>query len=212
MEKNTRCAIRLTGTEQVRIALQKRYLPGCHKKIKYSGDNKNYCFRLLPEQFPFQAENVLNPENRPRQRNCIWISEPDAGLPQNLTIRFPHAVCCSSLEIVFDTNLDAVSPYIVPPECVRDYSVEAECNGQRIGIAEVKDNRQRFRVHDFPGKEYHAFHLKIKSTWGDPSARIFQIRVYRSRFIPASTVKEYSATLHGQSGTESQRWWKETKP
>ena len=78
-------------------------------------------------------------------------------------------------------------------------------NGQRIGIAEVKDNRQRFRVHDFPGKEYHAFHLKIKSTWGDPSARIFQIRVYRSRFIPASTVKEYSATLHGQSGTESQR-------
>lgn len=212
MEKNTRCAIRLTGTEQVRIALQKRYLPGCHKKIKYSGDNKNYCFRLLPEQFPFQAENVLNPENRPRQRNCIWISEPDAGLPQNLTIRFPHAVCCSSLEIVFDTNLDAVSPYIVPPECVRDYSVEAECNGQRIGIAEVKDNRQRFRVHDFPGKEYHAFHLKIKSTWGDPSARIFQIRVYRSRFIPASTVKEYSATLHGQSGTESQQWWKETKP
>ena len=64
----------------------------------------------------------------------------------------------------------------------------------------------------YPGKEYHAFHLKIKSTWGDPSARIFQIRVYRSRFIPASTVKEYSATLHGQSGTESQRWWKETKP
>ena len=190
--------IHLSGSEQIRAALQKRYLPACHKKRFYRGDNKNYCFRLLPEQFPFKAENVLNAESRPGKGNCIWISDPRIGLPQTLTIRFPNARICSSMEIIFDTNLDMESHYTVATECVKDYSLEAEANGERFLLAEVKENRMRFRTHNFTPEKYEAFHLKINATWGDPSARIFQIRIYRNGFIPAKTIKEYS-----EAGTSS---------
>lgn len=107
-----------------------------------------------------------------------WISEPAQPLPQSIQLDFPQPVKTSEVRIAFDTDL---SPWRYRPracQLVRDYTVEVSVGGKWKQVAEVKDNNFRHRVHAVREDSVEAVRVNVLSTWGDPSARIFEIRVY----------------------------------
>jgi hypothetical protein len=45
-------------------------------------------------------------------------------------------------------------------------------------VATEKRNRLRLMVHKFSAREIEAVRIRIDETWGNPAARIFEVRVY----------------------------------
>ena len=162
------------------VCTRKRHLPGVYCKpdgCYFSNDN--FCFTVLPEQHVFQPENVAETPPRPGLSPNLWISDPAQGLPQTLTLTCREPLTCSSVELVFDTNLDKKSPYGAAPECVKDYRIEALRGNAWFTVAEVSGNYQRVRRHSFASEKISAFRLTVLATNGDPSARLYNFRVFQ---------------------------------
>ena len=162
------------------VCTRKRHLPGVYCKpdgCYFSNDN--FCFTVLPEQHVFQPENVAVTPPRPGLSPNLWISDPAQGLPQTLTLTCREPLTCSSVELVFDTNLDKKSPYGVAAECVKDYRLEVLHGNTWFTVVEVAGNYQRVRRHSFAPEKISAFRLTVLATNGDPSARLYNFRVFR---------------------------------
>lgn len=162
------------------VCTRKRHLPGVYCKpdgCYFSNDN--FCFSVLPEQYVFQPENVAETPPRPGLSSNLWISDPAQGLPQTLTLTCREPLTCSSVELVFDTNLDKKSPYGAAAECVKDYRLEVLHGNTWFTVAEVAGNYQRVRRHSFAPEKISAFRLTVLATNGDPSARLYNFRVFR---------------------------------
>ncbi|OQA84299.1 MAG: FAD dependent oxidoreductase [Lentisphaerae bacterium ADurb.Bin242] len=184
VEPGKRYYIRLTGTGGLSVCYARCYLPGVYKARKIAagwppkGDNRNLCCRFQPEQRPFEAENLLNTHNRGGDHLSVWISDPAKGFPQTAEIVFPEKKSCGCVELVFDTNLDAVNIYSLQEECVRDYRLEGVCDGKPVALAEVSGNFLRFRKHIFQPLMLDGLRLTVNASNGAPSARVYQIRAY----------------------------------
>ncbi|MBR2438743.1 MAG: FAD-dependent oxidoreductase [Lentisphaeria bacterium] len=188
VEYGKRYYIRLSGPASVESCLNKRYLPGIWRSnlpISWppQGDNTNHSFNLIPEQRPFEGENIIKSENRGGDALSIWISDPKAAFPQTAQVTFPEKKTVSCVELVFDTSLEHINIYSSQQECVKEYVLEGICGDKTIVLAEEKDNYLRFRKHVFPPVELSALRLTVRSTRGDASARVYQIRAYEKAEI-----------------------------
>jgi len=127
-----------------------------------------------------RPENVINGVTRiVDERSNLWASNPDEGMPQWLELDFGRPQTFNAIYLTFDTDLNAphhTAP--MPAECVRDYDL-AYLDGERWHVLEsIKDNFQRRRVHRFAAVSAARIRLVVHATNGDPSARVFEIRVY----------------------------------
>ena len=66
----------------------------------------------------------------------------------------------------------------MPPKCARDYQIQIYDGSAWKTVADVKGNYQRRRIHLFPQIEGSKVKVVVTETNGDPSARIYEIRVY----------------------------------
>lgn len=184
IEPGTRYYIRLTGPNGLGVCYARCYLPGVYKARKImagwppKGDNMNLCGRFLPEQRPFEAANLLSTHNRGGDHLSAWISDPAKGFPQTAEIIFPEKKSCGCVELIFDTNLDALNIYAIQEECVRDYLLEGIRDGKTAVLAEISGNYLRFRKHIFEPRLLDGLRLTVKASNGAPSARVYQIRAY----------------------------------
>ncbi len=120
-----------------------------------------------------------------------WASAPGRDLPQQIELRWEQPQELSELQIVFDTGFerpltlthsDRFNERMVrgpQPECVRDYRVEMQCEGQWVEIARAKGNYQRRRVHRFECTGTSAVRIVCDATNGDDQVRVFEVRAYR---------------------------------
>ena len=60
----------------------------------------------------------------------------------------------------------------------RESPVEILVDGKWRMVVEEDENFLRHRIHAFPETEITALRVTVAETWGDPSARLFEIRVY----------------------------------
>jgi len=118
--------------------------------------------------------------------NNMWISDPQQPMPQWVELDFGKEKEVNSVYLTFDTDLKA-KRYIswemkveerMPPQCVRDYQVQVQKDGQWVTVAEAKNNYQRRRIHRFPAAQTAKIRVLITATNGDPSARIYEVRAY----------------------------------
>ena len=109
-----------------------------------------------------------------------WISDPAQKLPQTLTLDFGRPVAAREVRLTFDPNLNPLHPRgnPLPPTLVKAYAVEAFDGSEWITLATETRNTVRHRVHKFQSRTVTAVRIRIDETWGDPSARIFEVRVY----------------------------------
>lgn len=119
-----------------------------------------------------------------------WISDPHQSLPQWLELRFREPTRVSQVHLVFDTGLsrpltlthqDGFNSRMIrgpQPETVRDYDLQILDGGSHATVAEVRDNYQRKCIHRFDATKASGIRVLVRSTHGDKSARVFEVRAY----------------------------------
>ena len=80
--------------------------------------------------------------------------------------------------LVFDSDLTPLRAAPHPKQLVRAYTVEGCVDGTWKPLATESENVLRHRIHAFETATLSALRVTVTETWGDPSARIFEIRVY----------------------------------
>jgi hypothetical protein len=131
------------------------------------------------------ASNVIDGFARtlPKEPSRAWISDPKAKLPQAVDVAFASPEKVGEVRITFDSDY-YINPkwvkHTVPSALAKDYTLEVLGeNGKWEKIADVKDNSKRMAVHAFPVRTVKAVKVTVSGTWGDPSARVFEIKCYR---------------------------------
>jgi len=139
--------------------------------------------KIEPVQHPYEPENILSGVTRPDEWTHLWISHPALPLPQSATLECNRTVAFNAVYLTFDTNLGLFANlhlpnWRAPEETVRDYRLLCESNGiwQELGL--YRDNYLRRRIHRFKRMNAEKIRIEILSTWGAPSARLYEIRVY----------------------------------
>ena len=122
-----------------------------------------------------------------------WMSDPVAGLPATLELRWAAPVAVQQIQLIFDTGLhrfltlSQADGYTArmewgrpQPETVRDYRLEAKIGGEWRVIHTEVGNYQRRRVHCLTGDGAPASALRVvvTATHGLDHARICEVRVY----------------------------------
>lgn len=171
----------LSATPGVEVCLCRRYLPGLY--LKPDGcypANDHLAFEMEPPQDVFGGENVINGLTRAGRQPNMWLSDPDRPLPQSLTLTFDMPRTVSAVEFLFDTNLHHAPTTGAARECVRDYRLCACVAEQWETVLEIRDNYFRRRCHHFPPVHASALRLTVTATQGDPSARVYEVRVFEA--------------------------------
>lgn len=140
------------------------------------------AMKLSPPSYPFGAANINNGRAWPESLPNLWISDPAQPLPQNVDLIFSDAREVSTIEVSFDTNLSkpiqSEEPYYRSPECVRDWRVLALAEEGWREVYSERNNHQRKRTAHFSPVTTTALRLECCSTHGDPSARVYEVRLY----------------------------------
>ena len=115
-----------------------------------------------------------------------WVSAEQQPLPQWIRLDFEKPVKATEVRIAFDSDFNAVLPRALPDALAKDYVVEVKVGREGGGgeggewrrVAEVRGNWRQLVSHKFDATEISAVRVTVSATYGDPSARIFEIRVY----------------------------------
>ena len=132
------------------------------------------------------------PPDRARPGLHRWMSDPAAGLPAWLEVRWEAPVEIASLQLVFDTGLHRIltlsqaDGYTATmqwgrpqPETVRAYRIAGEVDGVWREVVSVSDNHQRRRVHALSEVvRARAMRITVTATQGIDHARILEVRAY----------------------------------
>lgn len=109
----------------------------------------------------------------------MWMSDPVEALPQWVQLAWDKPQTVREVRVVFDTNMNRIwYREIATPERVRDYKIQAQVDGAWKTAVEAKDNIQRLRIHKIDPVKTDRVRVVVTKTWGDKSARIFEVRVY----------------------------------
>ncbi|MFR9503728.1 MAG: FAD-dependent oxidoreductase [Rikenellaceae bacterium] len=116
-----------------------------------------------------------------------WSSK---GTEASLELKWDEVISLSQLELKFDTNVHrAIMMYKnptknakqiigIPPELVRNFSVEALINGQWQEIANIEDNIRRYVPLTFETIETNNIRINLHSTHGANDIKLYEIRCY----------------------------------
>ncbi|AWG23281.1 FAD-binding dehydrogenase [Flavobacterium faecale] len=118
-----------------------------------------------------------------------WQSD---GLNAELQLEWDNPIKLTKVEMKFDTNLQRrimmhknpdkatelgqVSG--VPPELIKNFSVEARVSGKWVEVAKVTNNKTRLVKTSFPEITTTAVRLKLADTHGAKNVKMFEIRCY----------------------------------
>ncbi len=143
----------------------------------------SYEMVIHPASNPYEATNLLSGISRPEQWTNIWVSDEKQSLPAWVSYELPDAKQFDTIHLTFDTNLNlahmSVPGLYRAPTCVRDYSILARTgNGKWEEVATCMGNYQRKRIHKIKRGLYDAVKIEVHATNGDPSARLYEMRIY----------------------------------
>lgn len=127
-------------------------------------------------------ENVVNGFSRiTDEEHYEWVSDPKEALPQWINLDFEKPSAINSVSLVFDTDITNPGtcwgmkfPHV--STCVKAYTVEVFDGKEWIKVARADDNFMRKCTHSFEAITAEKLRITVLETWGDPSARIMEIR------------------------------------
>ena len=157
-------------------------------KLKWRSQPKGiFVFNLTPQSTPYSGNNVRSGVNRPERWTNCWISDPHKSLPQSIEFEFSENKPVSRINLVFDADLDQ-NIYWPPPygklsygmveTMVKDYSISVDDGSGWKRIAEVTDNHQRCRSHEFSEIAARKIKIDCLATYGSAEARICEIQAF----------------------------------
>ena len=128
--------------------------------------------------------NVINGYSRILDaKQYEWVSDPKQALPQWLQLEFVAPTQINQVSLVFNTDMTnpgtcwhtgSKTPGVAT--CVKDYTVAVFDESKWICVADNKENFMRKRTHRFNAVTAQKLRITVTKTWGDPSARIMEVR------------------------------------
>lgn len=154
-----------------------------HGKMRRFSNGVTLAMIVDPPQHCFAAKNVLSGQTRPYAGTNLWRSDPEQPLPQWLELCWPAPELVCSVELTFAGHLlreyHAYAPFYRDPQCMRDYDIECMVAGAWKTAVSVRGNYQRHRKHLLEQSvETERVRVVALATNGDPSAAIYEVRVY----------------------------------
>ena len=138
-----------------------------------------------------EACKVINGISRNTDIECNeWISRPLSEGEAALDFRFSEAHMVNEVRLTFDPDLSeerciSVSkafldkePIGVAKDLVKDYTIILSLDGQEVFRTSVRNNYQRLNIVKIPSVRADEALIRIESTNGSPSAKVFEIRIY----------------------------------
>ena len=140
----------------------------------------------------FEPENVVSGVARAEDgKSHCYVSDGIRPGGETLTLRFGQTRRFTEIRAVFDPNLNAEIMVSMtrkvqerevkgmPPELVKDFSVEIRSGGKAVWFHCVKDNISRLCILPVPeGISGDELRVTVTATYGCPDVRIFEIRAY----------------------------------
>ena len=139
-----------------------------------------------------KAENVLTGFVRDMEETFVhrWAGKmKEDGARLSLSWEKPQSI--REIQLTFDTGFhreltltshDGHNSFMLrepQPETVKDYQLVGELSsGEKVVLAEVKNNHQRIRRHTVNGDNIAKLHLHMLATNGLEEARVYEIRCY----------------------------------
>jgi len=200
-----------TGT----VPLFKPYKRWHYMKSKLSWHNLkpllkkwNLCLKTEPLQYPYGPENITSGITRSDSWTNLWVSHPDLPLPQSAILEFESSISFTTIYLTFDTNLSLthnlhLPTWQAPKETVRDYRLLYGRKGKWKEIGTYRDNFLRRRVHKFSRITTNEIKIEVLSTWGCPSARIFEIRIYDEQSVGIKEIRDKYSVACQESSLKS---------
>lgn len=140
------------------------------------------ALRITPQPRPYGGANINNGHAWVESMPNLWISDPAQALPQHCELLFKKDTTFSRVEISFDTHLgrhtQGAEGFSRAPECPKDWRLHARVAGRWVVVHVASDHFQRKCVVNFSPVTADALRLEVLSTNGDPSARVYELRVY----------------------------------
>ena len=154
-------------------------LKDCTGVRAYPEEPKEPAANCAPESVINGVARIVDAEH------YEWVSDPAQPLPQWLELAFAEPKEIDTVSVVFDTDMSDPGLSLgikVPnvPQCVKDYDVEIRVGGSWQKIAEETGNFMRRRLHSFAPVPVEGIRVTARATWGDPSARISEVRAWRN--------------------------------
>ena len=135
-------------------------------------------FRVTPETRPYAPANVINGISRPETGANVWISDPQASLPQSLELAWESPQIFNTVELTFDSQLSGWVWEGAFPLIPARYDIDVFDGTTWRQVAHVENNVQRRCIHSFDEHPGTRLRVTIHATHGGRTARIFEIRVY----------------------------------
>ncbi len=177
--------------------LQQRLLKDDHYIPDLPGDDpddlaKQATISASSESPDNSADYVVSGVTRQRH-GCThqWASDSDEPLPQWLQLSWNRPRSLTEVHLTFDTgfqrpltltNVESYRSQMVwgrpQPETIRDYDIEVRADDQWRTAVRERGNYQRKRCHQISPQQTDSLRLRVYSTNGDRSARLYEIRVY----------------------------------
>jgi hypothetical protein len=144
---------------------------------------RSFTMRVVPEQKPYSAQNIVRGTNRPDRWTNAFLSDPAQPLPAWIEFTFSSAVRFNHVQITFDTDTSRrISlPLFHYPECVKRYEIAVLQGGSWKTIVAEDNNYFRRQVHRFDAVTAGRLRLNVLETNGAAEARIFEVRVYNEK-------------------------------
>jgi len=180
--------LRLPKTEGVSWRLMESAPEGCFRAYAQGSgwreiQGQYYAFYTDPvirTLTDFDPTNVINGVSRIWDgKSNMWASDRQQSLPQWIELTLPELAQIDTVQLTFDTNMDTkMHPSSRPAECVRDYELACNREGRWVTLFREEGNYLRHRVHRFREVSTDKVRLTVTATNGDPSARVFEMRLY----------------------------------
>lgn len=147
---------------------------------------KPFCFAV--ETGAYSPDKVINGYVRPFGGPQLWVSEPITNDREEwIEVKLPEPVDIREIHLTFndDVNEDLINlhhhetPFLIIPEMVKTYEVQAYINGEWVRLAGDSHNRARKKIHRLENPiPSERIRVVIKETHGGDRAEVIEIRLY----------------------------------
>jgi len=125
------------------------------------------------------GQNVVNGVSRPEDGEPnTWISDLIQPLPQHIDLDFGEPQEFNAVYLTFDTHLDKLIGNGAVPQCVKDYTLYYEKDGEWVKLLSEQNNHHRRRIHNFAAVKSSKLRVNVEAANGVDTARIYEVRIY----------------------------------